>query len=51
MKAAGVIRSDVRWREDLMKGGPVEHQSILDLYERVDRWAEPAAVSDDATLT
>jgi hypothetical protein len=51
MKAAGVIRSDVRWREDLMKGGPVEHQSILDLYERVDRWAEPAAVSDGATLT
>lgn len=51
MKAAGVIRSDVRWREDLMKGGPVEHQSILDLYERVDRWVEPAAVSDDATLT
>jgi hypothetical protein len=51
MKAAGVIRSDIRWREDLMKGGPVEHQSILDLYERVDRWAEPAAVSDDATLT
>jgi hypothetical protein len=51
MKAAGVIRSDIRWREDLMKGGPVEHQSILDLSERVDRWAEPAAVSDDATLT
>jgi hypothetical protein len=51
MKAAGIIRSDVRWREDLMKGGPVEHQSILDLYERVERWAEPAAESDDATLT
>lgn len=51
MKAAGVIRSDIRWREDLMKGGPVEHQSILDLYERVGRGAEPAAVSDDATLT
>jgi hypothetical protein len=51
MKAAGVIRSDVRWREELMKGGPVEHQSILDLYERVDRWAEPATVSRDATLT
>lgn len=51
MKAAGVIRSDVRWREDLMKGGPVEHQSILDLYERVNKWVEPAAKSDDATLT
>lgn len=51
MKAAGVIQSDTRWREDLMKGGPVEHQSLLDLYERVDRWAEPAAIADDATLT
>jgi hypothetical protein len=51
MKAAGVIRSDVRWREDLIKGGPVEHQSILDLYERVDQMVVPAAVSDDATIT
>lgn len=51
MKAAGVILSDIRWREDLMKGGPVEHQSVLDLYKRVDRWTEPAAVADDATLT
>lgn len=51
MKAAGVIRSDVRWREDLMKGGPVERQSIVDLYERADRWAEPAALAEDSTLT
>ena len=51
MKAAGIIRSDVRWREDLMKGGPVERQSILDLHERVERWAQPAAVANDTTLT
>jgi hypothetical protein len=51
MKAAGVIRSDIRWREDLMKGGPVEHQSLHDLYACVDRGAEPVIVSDDATLT
>ncbi|MGF6902585.1 TniQ family protein [Paraburkholderia sp. GAS348] len=51
MKAAGVIRSDVRWREDLMKGGPVERQSITDLYERVESWAQPATVADDSTLT
>jgi TniQ len=51
MKAAGVIRSDVHWREDLMKGGPVERQSIPDLYERVERWAQPAAMADDTTLT
>ncbi|MGB6053752.1 MAG: hypothetical protein WBG17_00785, partial [Burkholderiaceae bacterium] len=51
MKAAGVVQSDLRWREDLMKGGPVERQSVLDLYGRVDRWAAPAAAADDATLT
>ncbi|MFL9927163.1 TniQ family protein [Herbaspirillum lusitanum] len=51
MKAAGVIQSDIHWREDLMKGGPVAHQSVLDLYERVDRGAEPTTVADDATLT
>jgi hypothetical protein len=51
MKAASVIRSDVRWREDLMKGGPVERQSIQDLYERVERWAQSAAVADESTLT
>lgn len=51
MKTGGVVRSDKRWREDLMKGGPVERQSILDLYERVERWAQPIALADDATLT
>jgi len=51
MKAAGVIRSDIRWREDLMKGGPVAHQSMLDLLESVNRRVEPAALTDDATLT
>ena len=51
MKAAGVIQSDIRWREDLLKGGPVGHQSILDLYERVNQRAEPAAGADDATIT
>lgn len=50
MKAAGVIRSDIRWREDLMKGGPVERQSLLDLYARVDRWVQTVALAE-ATLT
>lgn len=49
MKAAGVIRSDICWREDIMKGGPVERQSLLDLYSRVDRWAQP--VAEDEMLT
>jgi len=51
MKAAGVIRSDVRWREDLMKGGPVERQSISDLHERAERSAQSVVVADDSTLT
>lgn len=51
MKAAGVIQSDARWREDLMKGGPVELQSILDLHERVDRLVQHAVVAGDSTLT
>lgn len=51
MKAAEVIRSDIRWREDFMKGGPVERQSLLDLYERVDSWANSADVTEDTTLT
>lgn len=51
MKAAGVVRSDVRWRKDLMKGGTVEHQSLLDLYARVDRCVQPVALAEEATLS
>ncbi|TXC88062.1 TniQ family protein [Paraburkholderia azotifigens] len=51
MKAAKVILSDVRWREDLFKAGQVERQSVLDLHTRVSRAAEPAAIVDDAKLT
>ncbi|MFC7298086.1 TniQ family protein [Herminiimonas aquatilis] len=51
MKAAGVIRSDIRWREDIMKGGPVELLSISELYEYVERQVVPAAVTDDASTT
>ncbi|MFZ4287713.1 TniQ family protein [Variovorax sp. HJSM1_2] len=51
MKAAGVICSDIRWREDLMKGGPVEQQSLLDLHERVGQSATPAAAKEGTTLT
>ncbi|WP_176058993.1 TniQ family protein [Paraburkholderia sp. BCC1876] len=51
MRTAGVIRSDTRGREDLMKGGRVERQSILDLHERVGRSVQHASVADDSTLT
>lgn len=50
MKAAGVIRSDVRWREDLMKAGPVERQSIDDLFLRISRQAERTSMTDDTKI-
>lgn len=51
MKAAGVIRSDVRWREDLMKGGPVERQSLMDLYAHVGRQVQVMPTAEGPTLT
>lgn len=51
MKAADVIRSDIRWREDLMKAGPIERRSLLDLHAQVQQGASSAAVADDATLS
>ncbi|MDH1475224.1 TniQ family protein [Comamonas thiooxydans] len=51
MKSAEVLDSDVRWREDLLKGGPVKRQSIADLYARVSGWAQSSMSADDATIT
>ncbi|MCO8350775.1 hypothetical protein [Burkholderia multivorans] len=51
LKAAGVIRSDARWREDLLKGGPVRYECLLDLCARIERQAEPAALTADASLS
>ncbi|CAB3752466.1 TniQ family protein [Paraburkholderia humisilvae] len=51
MMAAGVIRSDVSWREDILKGGLVERQSVLDVVARISEAAEPAAAPDDEKLT
>ncbi|MGC7969893.1 hypothetical protein ACP3WE_24010, partial [Salmonella enterica] len=51
MKAAGVIHSDVRWREDLMKAGPVERQSIDDLFLRISRQAELISMTDDTKIS
>lgn len=50
MKAADVIRSHIRWREDLLKGGPVEHQSLVELHARIGREAPSAATLHEATL-
>lgn len=51
MMAAGVIRSDVRWREDILKGGPVLANSIHELFEHVRDATEPDALADEETLT
>lgn len=51
MKAAGVICSDIRWREDLMKGGPVEYQSLMNLYSQVEQRVRTSALGEEATLT
>lgn len=51
MMTAGVIRSDVNWRHDLLKGGPVHAPSIHALSERVRGAAELGAAHEDETLT
>jgi predicted DNA-binding transcriptional regulator AlpA len=51
MMSAGVIRSDANWRTDLLKGGPVDQCSVLELVERIRVAAQPEAVRDDDKLT
>ncbi|MCD5329366.1 TniQ family protein [Chromobacterium piscinae] len=51
MIAAGVIRADMNWRQDLLKGGLVESCSISNLVTRVRESAESDAVGEDETLT
>ena len=52
MMAAEVIRADVNWRHDLLKGGPVERRSLLELFERIREAAEPGELDgEDETLT
>ena len=50
MLSAGVIRSDANWRQDIVKGGLVEHRSVLELFERIREAAVPAAARDDDKL-
>ncbi|CBJ36242.1 protein of unknown function [Ralstonia solanacearum CMR15] len=50
MMEAGVVRSDVNWRQDILKGGLVEHHSILALVDRIRAAAEPTTVADDEKL-
>lgn len=51
MKAAKVIQSDIRWREDILKGGPINHQSMMNLFEKLNCLAEPTTIADDVTVT
>lgn len=51
MMSAKVIRADVNWRQDLLKGGPVERNSILELTERIRTASELDSVTDDEKLT
>jgi hypothetical protein len=52
MMAAGVIRANVNWRHDLLKGGLVERRSLVELFERIQAAAEPVALhGEDDTLT
>lgn len=50
MIAAEVVRSDSYWKEDILKGGLVERQSLTQLSERINRAAQPANVKDNAKL-
>jgi len=43
MMLAGVIRSDVNWRHDILKGGLIERNSIQTLAQRVRDMAVPRA--------
>lgn len=47
MIRAGVINSDARWRNDILKAGPVEAKSIDALYEGLVRIAKPVPAGDD----
>jgi hypothetical protein len=45
MVAAGVIRADLLWRNDIEKGGPVEISSLTLLYEKLTHFVAPRATS------
>lgn len=51
MMAAGVIRADVNWRQDILKGGLVEFSSISELVSRVREAAESDLANEGETLT
>ena len=50
MMASGVLRADVNWRQDLLKGGLVASASITALVDRIRAAAEPNVISETETL-
>lgn len=51
MMFAGVIRSDMNWRHDILKGGLVEHRSILELENHIRDAVVATEVTNDEKLT
>lgn len=51
MIAARVIRADVRWREDILKGGLVQRSSLEELFERLRAATTPSTTDEEETLT
>jgi hypothetical protein len=47
MMSAGVIRADVKWRHDILKGGLVERCSLLDLERRIRDAIVPAEATNE----
>jgi hypothetical protein len=47
LAAANVLVSDVRWREDIEKGGPIELRSVHEFVQAVHRHAKLARVDDE----
>lgn len=51
LMSAGVIESDLKWRSDLLKSGPVEAMSVQTLRDRINAAATPRARKARECLT
>ncbi|MBB5417067.1 TniQ family protein [Paraburkholderia atlantica] len=51
MVAAGVVAAAPNWRHDIFKGGPIQLQSLTNLFETVNRMASEHGPEDGERLT
>jgi len=51
MVNAEVITADPNWRHDIYKGGPIQSQSLTDLFETINRMADERRSEDGERLT